>query len=336
MSTGMRIVLAIVGVFFAAMFAVMQLANKTPQWQGWLPSAFCITISMVCIPGIVGRVALRVLCASIFLLCCFCVSFELVTGSPELVERGQMNLPNALCAFVFFGLPAGCVAVFGHVPQWGELASIFGGNKKNRAIDHESPANDAQLAATILAEEKVWAERQGRWEHQASQDPAGYKRRIVLLAALGYAYIAGVTVLLAGILAVTILLLVHSHHVVIGQFIFIPLIALGLILKSLWVKFEAPQGVAIKDSDAPALFAVINETRASARAPKIDKVLLTSEFNCAIVQLPRLGAFGWYQNLLILGLPLMHAMPVSHFRSVLAHEMGHVSHLHGRFGAWVG
>jgi TonB family protein len=334
MSTGMRIILAIVGGFFATMLAVIQLASKTPQWQGWLPSAFCITISMVCIPGIVGRVASRVLGASIFLLCCLYVSFAFAPDS-ELTERGHMSPVNALCAFFFFGLPAGFVAVFGHLPRLNVLTSIFGGNKKNKTIEHDSPAIDAQIAATVLAEEKVWAERHDRWEHQASQDPIGYKRRIVLLAALGYAYIAGVMLLLAGILAFTILLVFHSHYVVIGKFILIPLIALGLILKSLWVKFEEPQGVAIKDSDAPALFEAINETRAAARALKIDKVILTSEFNCAIVQLPRLGAFGWYQNLLILGLPLMYAMPVSHFRSVLAHEMGHVSHLHGRFGAWV-
>src|SRR5690606_25897917 len=54
-----------------------------------------------------------------------------------------------------------------------------------------------------------------------------------------------------------------------------------------------------------------------------------------IVQVPRLGLFGWQKNYLILGLPLMQLLSLDEFKAVLAHEFGHLSGAHGRFGAWI-
>ncbi|PPD24903.1 MAG: hypothetical protein CTY21_14465, partial [Methylomonas sp.] len=50
---------------------------------------------------------------------------------------------------------------------------------------------------------------------------------------------------------------------------------------------------------------------------------------------PRLGIFGWYKNTLILGLELLMSMPPEQARSVIAHELGHLSGEHGRFSGWI-
>ncbi|WP_375494953.1 M48 family metallopeptidase, partial [uncultured Nostoc sp.] len=63
--------------------------------------------------------------------------------------------------------------------------------------------------------------------------------------------------------------------------------------------------------------------------------MLTNNFNAAVVQRPRLGLLGWQQNYLIVGLPLMLALPPEQFRAVLAHELGHLSGNHSRFSGWI-
>ncbi len=85
----------------------------------------------------------------------------------------------------------------------------------------------------------------------------------------------------------------------------------------------------------PALFQEIAQVRRALRARPIHEVILTSEMNAAVCQVPRLGLFGWPRNYLILGLPLMASMPVEQFRAVLAHEFGHLSKNHARFGNWI-
>jgi Zn-dependent protease with chaperone function len=44
--------------------------------------------------------------------------------------------------------------------------------------------------------------------------------------------------------------------------------------------------------------------------------------------------FGFPRNYLCIGMPLLVALPHSHVRAVLAHEFAHLSHAHGKFGAW--
>jgi Zn-dependent protease with chaperone function len=108
-----------------------------------------------------------------------------------------------------------------------------------------------------------------------------------------------------------------------------------LIVRSLWVRLPPRDGRPLTRADAPALFAMVEEVRRALRGPQVHAVLLTDDFNAAIVQLPRLGIFGWQKNYLIVGLPLLHALSPQQFRAVLAHEFGHLSGAHGGFGAWI-
>jgi Zn-dependent protease with chaperone function len=174
-----------------------------------------------------------------------------------------------------------------------------------------------------------------RLEQGAGRSPKGYKLKLGAFALLGYFYIFGVLLLLLAAIAAIFAVIVAGKNAVIVK-LALPLIVLvGVVLKSLWVKLSAPQGHPLTRSMHPKLFAVIDEVRRAAGAPPAHEVLLTNDLNAAIVQVPRLGMFGWQKNYLLLGLPLLQMMSLDELRAVLAHEFGHLSGAHGRFGAWI-
>ncbi|HEY6094558.1 MAG TPA: M48 family metallopeptidase, partial [Gallionellaceae bacterium] len=54
-----------------------------------------------------------------------------------------------------------------------------------------------------------------------------------------------------------------------------------------------------------------------------------------IVQHPRFGLFGWEENYLILGLPLLQTLNEEESFAVVAHEYGHLSGHHSRLGGFI-
>jgi Zn-dependent protease with chaperone function len=173
-----------------------------------------------------------------------------------------------------------------------------------------------------------------RLEGQAKADPAGYQTRVVLLAALGSAYVVAILALVIAIflaLIASVLVLKSLGVQLVIAFGFF----LWMILKALWVQMEAPTGEEIRAGDAPELFALIERMRRELGAPAFHHVLITDDFNAAVVQAPRLGLLGGSRNYLILGLPLMQALTVEQFSAVLAHELGHLARGHGRVSNWI-
>ncbi|MBD1925861.1 M48 family metalloprotease [Trichocoleus sp. FACHB-90] len=176
-----------------------------------------------------------------------------------------------------------------------------------------------------------------RLEGFARKQPASYKFRVGLLAALGYAYIFLVLAGLLAIFGLVLLALIYSRHVSsalikVGIVVLVPVF---IVLKSLWVRFPPPTGLELTPQEVPDLFALINELTSALQAPRFHRILLTEEFNAGVRQVPRLGIFGWQQNYLLIGLPLMQALSPEQFRAVLAHEFGHLSGNHNRFSAWI-
>lgn len=172
-----------------------------------------------------------------------------------------------------------------------------------------------------------------RLETQARHSPILYRLRLLLLALLGYGYLA---LILGGLL---LLLLVCLLSVVflkaLALKVALPVAAfVWLVLKAMWVRIEPPVGRRLKRSEAPALFAMIDELRRRLRAPRFHRILVTDDFNAAVVQVPRLGVLGWHRNYLLLGLPLMQSLSPEQFKAVLAHEFGHLAGGHGRLSNW--
>lgn len=170
----------------------------------------------------------------------------------------------------------------------------------------------------------------------AQANPQAYRWRVRIWALLGYGFILllllgtvgtmlGVLALLAFGTAVALLLKVG---LLLGFFAW-------KILRSLWVKFDPPQGRALTPAEAAPLFAELREQSRAMAAPPVHRVLLTTDFNAAIVQLPRLGVLGWPRNYLMVGLPLLQVLSPEQAAAVVAHELGHLRGGHGKFSAWV-
>ena len=176
-----------------------------------------------------------------------------------------------------------------------------------------------------------------RLEQEAAANPAGYRRKLGALAFLGYGYIAAALLLLIGG-AVTIVWMATtvSHAVLLlGKVGWAFLVLIYVVLRAMWVRLEPPQGRPLTSKECPELFGLIEALRAKAGAPSVHHVLLTGDFNAAIVQHARFGILGGTRNYLMLGLPLLQSLSPQEFQAVVAHEFGHLSGAHGRFGAWI-
>ena len=177
-----------------------------------------------------------------------------------------------------------------------------------------------------------------RVEEYARRHPEAYKIRLGLLALFGYAYIWLMLAVIAAVLALLVLLAETLSGGVVMALLKLgwPLVVLAYaILRALWVRFPRPEGIEIVRRDAPELFRAVDDLRRTLACPRFHHVLLTDEWNAGVVQRPRLGPFGWYENYLELGVPLMAGLTPEAFHAVLAHEFGHLSRSHGRFGSWI-
>ncbi|MBE9103863.1 M48 family metalloprotease, partial [Nostoc cf. edaphicum LEGE 07299] len=171
----------------------------------------------------------------------------------------------------------------------------------------------------------------------ANKQPHLYKLHVAFLATLGYAYIFLVLAVTLTLLVGIIFLMLNAQSVnasSVKGVLFLLAIALVLV-RSLWVSFPPPTGLPLQPKDVPNLYSLTNEISSKLQAPRFHHILLTNDFNAGVVQRPRLGLLGWQQNYLIVGLPLMLALPPEQFRAVLAHELGHLSGNHSRFSGWI-
>ena len=170
-----------------------------------------------------------------------------------------------------------------------------------------------------------------RLEQKAARAPGAYRAHVAALAVLGYVYVCTVLGLL---IALTVGLLLVGRLVAFK--LIIPLVILiAAVVRALWVSFPAPQGELISVRDAPRLHELVRRVRRTVGAPRVHVIQSIHELNAAVVQVPRLGVFGWYRNYLLVGLPLLEALSPEEWQAVLAHELGHLSGRHGMLGAWI-
>ena len=88
-----------------------------------------------------------------------------------------------------------------------------------------------------------WEALVRRLDGEAKANPGRYRLRVGLLAALGYLYILGAVLVIAGAAAAVVFAIVESHTVVLGKLL-IPLIALALIIfRALAVRIPPPEGI---------------------------------------------------------------------------------------------
>jgi Zn-dependent protease with chaperone function len=173
-----------------------------------------------------------------------------------------------------------------------------------------------------------------RLEGQARKNPGRYNLRVVLLAFAGYSYLWIVVVVLMALL-IGSLLAVYTRRMNFNTIIWFLALLNWFVIKAMWIRIHPPEGIEVARQDAPALFAMIEGLRAKLRSKRFHHVLITNEFNAAVMQLPRLGLLGWHRNYLLVGLPLMRFLTPRQLEAVLAHEFGHLAGGHGRMSNWI-
>jgi Zn-dependent protease with chaperone function len=168
-----------------------------------------------------------------------------------------------------------------------------------------------------------------RLEALARERPLSYRVRVTALALFGLGYRVFLGMLMFAVpIAVTGAIYPSSWLLFI--------VVVGLLIFGLtWFGRSKLEGEPVGEQDAPALFAAVDALRKKIRAPRVHQVLLDNDFNAGAAQIPRLGIFGWYKQVLILGVPLLAALSREQLLAVVGHELGHFSKAHGRLGHWI-
>lgn len=176
-------------------------------------------------------------------------------------------------------------------------------------------------------------------EQETATNPRRYLVKLALFAVLGYVVIFGALLTLLGLVGGLLAAAFFSTALILfllkKKLIFVLLLAIWVLLRALWVRFEPPDGYELKRKEFPRLFDEIDQLSTRLKALKIHRVILDRRLNAAVVQHPRLGIFGWHRNYLVIGYPLMLTLSPEEMRSVLAHEFGHLSGNHSRFHGWI-
>lgn len=178
-------------------------------------------------------------------------------------------------------------------------------------------------------------------ERYAKRNPSSYKIRVGLLAILGHVYIVFVLALLIALIIVLIWLLVYSHQInavtiKLLILLFIPVfIILRSLLQALMLYIPPPTGIELDRQKVPLLFEIVNQLTQALQCPPFNHILLVSDFNAAVSQIPRFGLLGGRRNYLLIGLPLLQALSTEQLKAVLAHEFGHLSGNHSKFQVWI-
>ncbi len=174
-------------------------------------------------------------------------------------------------------------------------------------------------------------------EQDYQQHPKKYQNKIKRLMWLGHGYLLFVLTLLFTLVAASVVLAINTSWfwllLIKKKLIFVLFFLIYVAFKALFLKIPPPEGHRITRSQAPRLFEHLEQFRQQLKTPKIHEVVISSEFNAAIQQTPRLGLLGWHKNTLILGAPLLMCLNKKQTLAVMAHEMGHLAGNHSKFNA---
>ncbi len=188
-----------------------------------------------------------------------------------------------------------------------------------------------------------------RLEVFARKHPKGYQFLVGAIAILGYAYMVAIVAVEILLLIVTISgfsAMLRSGNSINGStvkfFIIIVvflLLAIVVVLRAIWmaltIKVPPPVGLPLNRKEFPELAQLVDRLAREIGVKNLKRILLVPEFNASVVQVPKYGAFGFADNYLTIGLPLLQSISSNQLMAILAHEFGHLSSNHAKFEAWI-
>lgn len=96
-----------------------------------------------------------------------------------------------------------------------------------------------------------------------------------------------------------------------------------------------PRGVVLERQQAPALFQLVEETRAHYACPGIDRIVVTGDYQLDIVNTPFTVFPFWSTRCLTVGLPLLLSLSTTRFQCALARRLGQSSRRTNRLLNWL-
>lgn len=116
-----------------------------------------------------------------------------------------------------------------------------------------------------------------------------------------------------------------------------PWASVPVLLVTWWIlqPVHYPPGRRIRRQDAPALFDDVDRLADQLQSSRVHDIRLTDEFNAGALETTMRWQPWRKARVLLLGIPLLALVDRDTVRSVVAHELGHFSHRHGRLGHWL-
>ena len=174
-------------------------------------------------------------------------------------------------------------------------------------------------------------------EKKAKKDPFIYKLEVMFLAFIGYFFLYGLFIIGITMSVMSIYSIIITWNGIIWKLLsaLFGFTLVYALIKALIFRIPEPEGLELPREISPLLYKDIREIRKKTKSPRFHKVLFNMDYNACVDQHPRLGGIGFKKNYLIIGLPLLFGISKDEFKSVIGHEMGHVSRRHGMFVRWI-
>lgn len=171
-----------------------------------------------------------------------------------------------------------------------------------------------------------------------STRPQRYRRRVVLLALLGYFAIAAIPLGLLALIAAAAWLIViePAFDDLVRQYMLWLLVLpiIWVLIRWSQVRVVPPAGRVLTRSVCPALFADIDAVRRQLGTREFDAVVLAEDCAARIVQTPPFALVGRHRTTLVLGLELLLSQTRHEACALLAHDTSHIAREQGRFTRW--
>ncbi len=168
------------------------------------------------------------------------------------------------------------------------------------------------------------------------RNTVNYQLKVAALAAIGYGYIGAICLaLFSSLWLVRWLFESTQQRLITVDLNQLWLLFVPVVFVTFWVQYTPLSDREIDRTEFPQLFTLIDELSIKLKTPKIHHVVINYDHNAAIYQAPRIGLLGWYQNYLLLGLPLLQSLTSEQFRATLSHELGHLAGNDSSFTGYV-
>jgi hypothetical protein len=102
-----------------------------------------------------------------------------------------------------------------------------------------------------------------------------------------------------------------------------------------WFRPALPPGIVLDKNTAPLLFQLVADQVRHYHCTRIDRIVLSSDFELDIVKTPRCALPVWSSSTLVIGLPLIQCLSVSRFQCALARRLGQFSGRYNRLKNWL-